>query len=951
MIVLMPLVALFAAVVGIMGWDLARGRGIRRLALRNVVRRPAEALLVVAGAALGTAIITSAFVVGDTVDATTRDFGRTELGPVDEWVDVQDVAALEDVVAAIDPASLPDSDGVLTSVGATAAVVASGGSAGDGSQAEPYARVAEVDFDRARAFGDDPDATGLADAGPTPAAGEAVVNDLFADDLGLEPGDAVEVHAYGQALALEVRTVAPRVGLAGAADVYLAPGTLVDLAAASPTGEPPLGAVLVSNTGGVFDGADRSGAVAAALEDRLAGVDGVEISTVKQDLLDDAEDAGASLRALFSSLGTFSALVGVLLLVNLFVMLAEERKAELGMMRAVGLKRSHLVRLFGLEGGLYSVAAAGLGTVLGLGVGMAVLVVTRSILADEDGMTFVFAAEPASLLTGGLIGLAISLLTVWATSIRIARLNVIRAIRDLPEPTVHRLSVRTAVLASVGVLTGTFLFQAGLAGDEAPLVLAGPAVTLFSAVPLVARLLPRRLVVSVAAALSGGWAVAATTAAPAAFEDAGFEMFLVQGLVLVAAGVALASQADRVWAWVADRLADRGGLSARLALAYPLARRGRTGILLAMFSLVVFTLTLMSVVNESDSARAPQLTADASGGWDMWVDSSPTGPIGTDEIAATDGVAQVSPLITGVADVSVPDKPDGTAWTVTGFEPSMLDRGVPDLIDRDDRFADDRAAFDAVAADPDLAIVGEDLLQGDGPPGDTLVAVGDTVAVTDPATGDRRELVIAGLTNQDWMGNGVLASRATVVDVLGARATESRHYVAVERGVDPETVAEQLTADHLATGADANTFRGAVDDEMRESQGFMRLMQGYLALGLVIGIAGLGVVMVRAVRERRRQVGMLRAMGFQARVVRRAFLLEAAFVAVQGIVLGLGLGLVTAQQMVGSDAFDDPIPFRAPWIELAALVVVPAVAALAAAVVPAAQAARIRPAAALRTAD
>ena len=71
-------------------------------------------------------------------------------------------------------------------------------------------------------------------------------------------------------------------------------------------------------------------------------------------------------------------------------------------------------------------------------------------------------------------------------------------------------------------------------------------------------------------------------------------------------------------------------------------------------------------------------------------------------------------------------------------------------------------------------------------------------------------------------------------------------------------------------------------------------MQGYLALGLIIGIAGLGVVMVRAVRERRRQIGMLRAMGFQSRVVRQAFLVEAGFIAVQGIALGVILALVTS---------------------------------------------------------
>jgi putative ABC transport system permease protein len=964
MTVLVPLAALFAVLVGLMAWDLARGRGLRRLALRNIARRPAEALLVVVGAALGTAIITSALVVGDTFDATIRDLGRTELGPVDEHVFVEDAADLDRVVAAVDPATVPTTDGALTTVGATAAVVApeaenAGGDDDDPAPgAEPRAFVGELDFDAGRAFGGDPASTGLAGAGPTPDAGEAVVNRRLADDVGLGVGDPVEVHAYGRTLDLTVRTVVPRVGLAGGADLFVAPGTLAGLASSSGAGEPPVGILLVSNTGGVFDGAHHSDAVADALEARLTGIDGVEVATVKQDVLDDAEAAGAEMRSLFASLGTFSALVGVLLLVNLFVMLAEERKSELGVMRAVGLKRNHLVRLFGLEGGIYSLAAAVTGVALGAVVGRAIIAVTRSIIADGD-LTFVFAAEPASLVTGGLVGLAISLVTVWATSARIARLNVIRAIRDLPDPPADRLSVRRAVLASLGVAAGLLLTQAGVAGDEPAPALVGPPVALFSAVPLVARLLPRRLVVSGAALGAGAWAVAATTAVPDAFEDQGFEIFLVQGLVLVSAGIALATQADRAWAWLADRLADRGGLSARLALAYPLARRGRTGILLAMFSLVVFTLTATAVVNASDQARTPQLTAQASGGWDVWVDSSPTGPLAGREIATTEGVAQVSPLLVGHADLATggehgeheTHEDEAMGWPVTGFESSLLDRGVPELAERDVRFADDRAAFEAVAADPDLAIASEDLLVDDGAAGDAAVAVGDLVTLIDPATGGVREVTVAGVTDQDWMGNGLLSSRALVHDLLGERATESRHYVAVDPGADAEAVADRIVAAFVANGADARTFRGAVEEDMREGQGFMRLMQGYLALGLVIGIAGLGVVMVRAGRERRRQVGVLRAMGFSARVVRRAFLLEAGFVAVQGVAIGLSLGLVTTKQMLATDALDVAMPFRVPWVELAVLVVVPALAALASAVVPAAQAARIRPAAALRVAE
>ena len=144
----------------------------------------------------------------------------------------------------------------------------------------------------------------------------------------------------------------------------------------------------------------------------------------------------------------------------------------------------------------------------------------------------------------------------------------------------------------------------------------------------------------------------------------------------------------------------------------------------------------------------------------------------------------------------------------------------------------------------------------------------------------------------------MLVNRDAVTDMLGPRAVDNRHYVGVDEGVDPEAVAERLTGELIPNGVDARTFLDELEGELAEQQGFFRLMQGYLGLGLAIGIAGLGVVMVRAVRERRRQVGMLRAMGFSAAVVRRAFLLEAVFIAAQGVALGIGLGMLTSYQVL-----------------------------------------------------
>jgi putative ABC transport system permease protein len=128
-------------------------------------------------------------------------------------------------------------------------------------------------------------------------------------------------------------------------------------------------------------------------------------------------------------------------------------------------------------------------------------------------------------------------------------------------------------------------------------------------------------------------------------------------------------------------------------------------------------------------------------------------------------------------------------------------------------------------------------------------------------------------------------------------------------------------------------------------------MRTYLALGLVVGIAGIGVIMVRAVRERRRQVGVLRALGFQPSAVRGAFVVESAFVAVEGVLIGTVLALVCAWSITLTDAFGDSLGFRVPFGAIGLLVVGTFVCALLATALPARAAARIRPAVALRLAD
>jgi len=110
------------------------------------------------------------------------------------------------------------------------------------------------------------------------------------------------------------------------------------------------------------------------------------------------------------------------------------------------------------------------------------------------------------------------------------------------------------------------------------------------------------------------------------------------------------------------------------------------------------------------------------------------------------------------------------------------------------------------------------------------------------------------------------------------------------------------------TLGDVHDVREAIDDLgystsapeqlIANVQRYLRVVDIVLgAIGLIaLVIAALGITnaMLAQVRERRREIGVLKAIGARDRDVQRVFLLEAGFVGAAGGVAGTALGIVTA---------------------------------------------------------
>jgi putative ABC transport system permease protein len=116
------------------------------------------------------------------------------------------------------------------------------------------------------------------------------------------------------------------------------------------------------------------------------------------------------------------------------------------------------------------------------------------------------------------------------------------------------------------------------------------------------------------------------------------------------------------------------------------------------------------------------------------------------------------------------------------------------------------------------------------------------------------------------------------------------------------------------------------------------------AIGLVVGALVIMNIMLVAVAERTREIGVRKALGARRRDIISQFLVEAATLSVVGAAIGAGLGVALAQLI----AAVTPLPASvAPWSLVAALILGAGVG-IVAGIYPASRASRLDPIAALR---
>src|SRR6266704_1254745 len=313
---------------------------LARLAARNIGRRKSRVLIVVAGLLVGTAIISSSLVVGDTLSYIFLEDVYVRLGAIDELVSNAFNGQLfsfsetnfTEIRSDLGVAGSPI-DGIAPALLKIMPVRNVAGNKGN-QQISVMGLNATLESGFGSLTTVDGRTVDTNDLAPT----EIYANGRAAADLNASAGQDLTLF-YGTTNQTIVHaTLAGIVRDAGKAAYEGRAILFMDLrrAQAAFNESGAINLIRVSNRGGIADGVAYSDRVTQDLRLSIATRHLLlRVEAVKADDTAQAVQIGRDATDLFLVMGAFGILAGVLLIVNIFVMLAEERKPELGVARAV----------------------------------------------------------------------------------------------------------------------------------------------------------------------------------------------------------------------------------------------------------------------------------------------------------------------------------------------------------------------------------------------------------------------------------------------------------------------------------------------------------------------------------------------------------------------------------------------------------------------------------------
>ena len=943
-----------------------------KMSFKNAFRRKAETLLVILGSLIGTALIVGSMAMNDSFQKFLYARVEHSLGEIDEVLKPGDgkpyfdAEKLKEQLAWLEDSTLID--GVLPAITKNITI----GIPGETRKLTPGKTMDTfligINPAEVNSFGSKGGSTDVFEALGEKSDGyiTAIINKKVADSLGVGKGDLLEIlpdASYRLLSWIKLPVVKITDVVDQAADFVNYTGTEMNpmrgtILLSANDARKALGInipdafsdIFISNKGDYLKGEALTPKVVAFVKTHGDGF--FDIETVKSEVVSDASQGNIGL--IFLALSLFAIVAGIFLLINIYIMLSEERKVELGTLRAIGFKRNEVSKVITFEGFFYSLFAAIAGIPTGLFITKFILskfvnlVNNISVLISSAGSrlntsafeaTFDLYVKPSTLIYGFLLGMMIPILVSLYAGRKISRMNIVRAVRNIPE----ELGIETKsfkLLSILSVIISALIAFGGFRSENASFFVLGVVLVLFT-LPLAIPIKKKRLVVSFFSIAALGfifWSNSVDFVNKAGSDS--ITLIAIKGFSILLSVMLLGTYNLKIFEWILLKLFKRSKKhtpTLKISISFPARNKLTTAMTIAMYAMVVYIITVISIIPYTQEKNLAESRNLFLYGYDVYASSlSGETTMSATEFSTLEGVQAATTILVGRAKVITPvgeskkvnvylidEKfPEGSSFALKNLKTTGSLKSAR---------SDISVLWNYLVSHPEAIAISESVLKAN--PGDnvTITEFSSEQAFSGPQQ-PRREtrsvwiplespmkLSVVGVIPEDTLSmfNGIFIYSKSLPEEIWAKLSSKMLFISLNGNSYEEKKTNYEKVSSLV--GMSGMFSIFIDDILKiinsSIKGIVEIFRSFLYFGMFVGIAGTAITMFKAFYRRKRIIGILKSIGFTRNMIFSSFWIEASFSVIIGLLLGFLTGILTTYEMFSSPALEG-LNFYIPWSQL-----------------------------------
>ncbi len=948
---------------------------LSKISMRNALRRKMSMLLIVAGSLTGTAFIVGSFVINDSFQYFMFSNIRRTIGSVDEVVSPKgiyfDESTLNKLMNTLH--SSPYVDGVLPISIKKTVAARNGKMRSLDPRSITTVSFISVNPEQLRKFGN-----GRFFPQVNLTGNKIVVGQALANYLKLKVGDVIQALSnpiqlvFGVPPSFKVVAIVPQNGILGyqGSDGFTLPIFITPSQMKKFFGVSGYERLLVSNKGDYLEGVKYTEKVDKTIKDAVG--DKVKIDNIKDKQIKAVKQQ--QIGKLFILLSSFAIVAGTLLIVNIYTMLANERKSSLGTLRAIGFSRKKIGFILYFEGFIYSLIASAVGTVVGLLVAWFMInefsgffsntANELSNIVSMQPSPFVLHFNISSLIYGFSFGIMIPLFVLLFMAMKIGRLNIVKAIRNIPDnPFEHRkkyiwilsivLSIFVILIFFGSVSLDAFILYTGVMGS----------VLLFPSFFKKGRL--KMYVGNFAALFVIIFAFASNNISYVESASANSLWFLgLKSFSILLSALFFLSYDIEIFDKLFSKLSTKSLRAPfKLAMAESAQNKRRTGMTIAMYAIVIFVISLMTIVPYSQVVEVKNGQKTIFQGYDavglpisgkaIRVTPQQLKDMKYVSYYATSSMISIRYEVNKIAEKQIYQMVTTNERALLGTD-FKIRNSIPQIKDLKSLWAYLKSHPGSVVAfgisrvnAGDTVMISKEgnfsfNFSGSSPQGMDLLLSG-------PLKNPKKFKVVATFENKGLTAfpSGFYTTSETAKRAFGdISGNEFLLVKLVGKTIkEKESNFEKFLA-FLKTRFAIGLFSKQVLDVFAGMiMSFVDIINSFLYFGLSVGIVGLAILMLKTLHERRRTIGILKAIGFTRSKVFASFFIETNFVVILGILTGFLAGWITSSMIYSSLKMGEMF---IPWMNLLGLGVIFYMISIFATILPIERASKLPPAEVLR---